>query len=392
MTGKPETSSGGKDGQQEKSRRREWWMLFLLAAAFAHLFIMTVLQLSGLGQTVPGPEPIPVEMKYAPEPPPKEELPEELASPLNFRKPLITVEEKVKVIRPQTAFAPPPPDVVLDMEASSGGLAMTLSVPSAIGGIVASGAGGGRVGEGLGPGNAMAAGAGTFAEYIGELREIGLDVVFVMDATGTMQWVIDDVKLRIRDIADVIRTLVPLTRFGVVAYRDRDKESRFVTRVQPLTLNISRVRRFLDNVPAFGGYDWPEAVDEGLRVAVQDSGWREPAKKVIILVGDAPPHDENLGAALSVVRSFRARNGTVTAVDVSADANLEIIAQRTGRPISELTAFNPRGVMREFAQIASAGGGDASTLKGETRVARRLAVLIFGERFAAETRLLLEDF
>jgi hypothetical protein len=48
--------------------------------------------------------------------------------------------------------------------------------------------------------------------------------------------------------------------------------------------------------------------------------------------------------------------------------------------------------MREFAKIASAGGGDAATLKGETRVARRLAVLIFGERFATETRLLLEDF
>ena len=92
------------------------------------------------------------------------------------------------------------------------------------------------------------------------------------------------------------------------------------------------------------------------------------------------------------MRGFRARNGTVTAVDVSADANLELIAQKTGRPISELTSFNPRGVMREFVKIAAAGGGDAATLKGETRVARRLAMLIFGERFARETRLLLEDF
>lgn len=392
MALRPDPSPDDHEDAQKASRRKEWWTLFLFAAAFAHLFVMTILQLSGLGRVVPAPEPIPVEMKYVPKPAPEEELPEELASPLNFRKPLITVEEKVKIIRPQTAFAPPPPDVTLDLEASSGGMATTLTVPSAFGGIVASGEGGGRVGEGLGPGNAMAAGAGTFAAYIGELRGIGLDVVFVMDATGTMQWVIDDVKLRIRDIADVIRTLVPLTRFGVVAYRDRDKESRFLTRIQPLTLNISRVRRFLDNVPAFGGYDWPEAVDEGLRVAVQNSGWREGAKKVIILVGDAPPHDEHLGSALAVVRGFRQRNGTVTAVDVSADANLELVARRTGRPISELTSFNPRGVMKEFAKIARAGGGDAATLKGETRVARRLAVLIFGERFAAETRLLLEDF
>lgn len=392
MAADDDQPSGQRKDQFSTLKRKEFWVLFLLAAAFAHMFVMTILQLSGLGQIVPGEEPIPVEMKYVPKPEPKEDEIEELESPLNFRKPLVVVDKKVKVIRPQTAFAPPPPDVVLDMEASSGGMSNILAVPSAFGGITATGEGGGRVGEGLGPGNAMAAGAGTFAEYIGELREIGLDVVFVMDATGTMQWVIDDVKLRIRDIADVIRTLVPLTRFGVVAYRDRDKESRFVTRIQPLTLNISRVRRFLENVPAFGGYDWPEAVDEGLRVAVANSGWREPAKKVIILVGDAPPHDEHLGAALSSVRSFRSRNGTVTAVDVSADANLELIAQKTGRPIEELTAFNPRGVMREFAKIASAGGGDAATLKGETRVARRLAVLIFGERFAAETRLLLEDF
>lgn len=392
MADNPNPTPSSAEEEAKSRKRKEFWTLFLVAAAFAHLFIMTVLQLSGLGQIVQGPEPIPVEMKFTPKPEPEEEEPEELENPLNFRKPLVTVDKKVKVIRPQTAFAPPPPDVTLDLEASSGGMATTLTVPSAFGGIVASGEGGGTAGEGLGPGNAMAAGAGTFAAYIGELREAGLDVVFVMDATGTMQWVIDDVKLRLRDIADVIRTLVPLTRFGVVAYRDRDKESRFVTRNQPLTLNVSRVRKFLDNVPAFGGYDWPEAVDEGLRVAVQSAGWREGAKKVIILVGDAPPHEEHLGSALSTVRKFRARNGTVTAVDVSADANLELVALRTGRPISELTSFNPRGVMREFAKIASAGGGDAATLKGETRVARRLAVLIFGERFATETRLLLEDF
>ncbi len=100
------------------NKRKEWWLLFLLAAAFAHFFIMTVLQLSGLGKIVQGPEPIPVEMKYAPKPEPEEEEHEELENPLNFRKPLVTVDKKVKVIRPQTAFAPPPPDVTLDLEAS----------------------------------------------------------------------------------------------------------------------------------------------------------------------------------------------------------------------------------------------------------------------------------
>ena len=46
-----------------------------------------------------------------------------------------------------------------------------------------------------------------------------------------------------------MRSLVPLARFGVVAYRDHD-DPEFLTRQQPLTFSVVKLRRFLDALEA----------------------------------------------------------------------------------------------------------------------------------------------
>ena len=177
---------------------------------------------------------------------------------------------------------------------------------------------------GFGRGNARD-GTGDFERFIGGLRELGLDVVFVIDATGSMGWLVDQVKDRVRLLADWIRQLVPVTRFGVVAYRDLDSPE-FVTRVLPLTLSARRVERFLEVLGTEGGGDIPEAVDAGLEAAIGEAGFRADAKRVIIVLGDAPPHAERLPAALSLASAFHAAGGTVTTVDTSFDANPRVAA------------------------------------------------------------------
>jgi Mg-chelatase subunit ChlD len=233
-----------------------------------------------------------------------------------------------------------------------------------------------------------AAAQGSFQEYVGGLRQAGLDVVFVIDATGSMGWLIEEVKERVRSLADWIRRLVPVTRFGVVAYRD-DDDPEFLVRVLPLTLSVAKVRGFLDRLEARGGGDIPEGVDAGLRAAIEKVGWRPDSKRVIVIVGDAPPHPEGLAPSLALAREFRARGGTVTTVDVSFDANPTIAAARLGKRVEELETLSRRGVMAEFLRIAEAGGGDGATLEGDARVVRQLAVLIFGQRWAEAVRPLL---
>jgi hypothetical protein len=316
-----------------------------------------------------------------PEPPPE---------PLRFRKVAHPrVRESLDLPREVVALAPPPADADLTEHAMGGGFGVEVLPAGSFPGLAIAGTGAGLAGSGLGAGNA-AAPEGTFQEYVGGLRQAGLDVVFVIDATGSMGWLIDDVKARVRALADWIRRLVPVTRFGIVAYRD-DGDPEFLTRVLPLTLNIGKVRRFLDHLEARGGGDIPEAVAAGLRAAISKPGWKGDSQKIIVIVGDAPPHPDDLETALASAREFRAKGGKVTTVDVSFDANPQIAANRLGKRVDQLETVQQRGVMPEFLRIATAGGGDASNLEGERRVVRQLAVLIFGQRWSEDVRPLLGD-
>jgi len=319
--------------------------------------------------------------------PPEEDLPREI---LHFRKPSHPrVRESEPVAREVLALAPPPLEVSPDERGASGGYSVTPASEAVRGTSAWGGAGGGVAFTGVGAGNARAP-TGTFEEYVGGMRQIGLDVVFVIDATGSMGWLIDEVKQRVHFLAQWIRELVPVTRFGVVAYRDED-DPEFLVRVQPLTLNASKVYRFLDDLEARGGGDVPEGLHAGLAAAVEQAGWKRDARRVIVALGDAPPRPERFEETLALARRFREQGGTLTIVDVSFDANPEIVARRLHKSVEELRTIDPRGVLPEFLTLAEAGGGDAATLQGETRVARRLAVLIFGQRWAKAVEPLLGD-
>ena len=50
---------------------------------------------------------------------------------------------------------------------------------------------------------------GGFGDYVGGLRKVGLDVVLVIDATDSMQFVIDTVKSRLSKLITSLRSMVP---------------------------------------------------------------------------------------------------------------------------------------------------------------------------------------
>jgi len=364
--------------------------LWLLASALLHALALVSLVVVRDLQPLPPPPPVPVKLLPPEPPPPEEPKPEPEFRPLQFRPAAPpAVREQVELPKEKLALAPPPPDAVITPEAAGGGLAIDRAGPSALGGFTLAGEGGGIAGMGIGRGNATGVG-GSFQQYVGELRQVGLDVVFVIDATGSMGWLISEVKDHVDAMAASIRRLVPVTRFGVVAYRDYD-DPEFVTLVEPLTLNVGRVHAFLDQLQARGGGDPPEAVDAGLQTAMQRAGWKADSKHVIVILGDAPPHPERMQATLDLARSFHAGGGTVTAIDVSFDANPKVAAARLHKRVEDLLTIERRGVMPEFQEIAKSGGGDASNLEGDRTITRSIAVLIFGKRWAEQVRPLLGD-
>lgn len=119
-----------------------------------------------------------------------------------------------------------------------------------------------------------------------------LDVLFLLDATGSMGDEIRQIQQTIASIAERINAFSPRPdlRFGLVAYRDHGDD--YVTRVYDFTSNLSDFQMRLAEVRADGGGDTPEALNEGLYEAIKGVTWSRDAVRLVFLVADAPPHIE----------------------------------------------------------------------------------------------------
>jgi len=119
-----------------------------------------------------------------------------------------------------------------------------------------------------------------------------IDVVFVLDTTGSMSGLIEGAKQKIWSIANTVATAQPrpIIRMGLVGYRDRG--DAYITKLTPLTDDLDAVYADLMKFEAGGGGDGPESVNQALAEAVAAQPWAEDANalRIIYLVGDAPPH------------------------------------------------------------------------------------------------------
>lgn len=119
-----------------------------------------------------------------------------------------------------------------------------------------------------------------------------VEVVFVLDTTGSMGGLIQAAKDKIWSIASTMAAAepAPRIRMGLVAYRDRGDD--YVTRLVDLTPDLDALHAALFQLQANGGGDAPESVNQALHEAVHAISWgQEPnAYRVVFLVGDAPPH------------------------------------------------------------------------------------------------------
>lgn len=122
-------------------------------------------------------------------------------------------------------------------------------------------------------------------------RPKNLDVVFVVDATGSMGDELEYLKAEVLDVIQKVKANnSPLVvRTGSVFYRDEGDE--YVTKVSQITGTIQTTVNFIKNQKADGGGDFPEAVHSALADAVQQLSWSDEAvARVMFLILDAPPH------------------------------------------------------------------------------------------------------
>lgn len=269
---------------------------------------------------------------------------------------------------------------------------------SGLGAGPGSGAGvGGGAGSGTGPGTGTGFGPGL-GGVLDEMRTKGLDVVFVIDATNSMESYIEQSKDRLRDIVAVVNGLVSGAkvddgvvgksgvRFGIVAFKDYgDEYGPETTRALPLTSDVAVLQKMLKSIVAGGGADEPEPHDEALKAATSSKmGWSRQRKSVIVMVTDATSHSLTRALAVNEARGFvKSFAGQINVIDTGGVIPREGAPQPTG----------PRKSVRADLQvIAQEGGGSAFLLQDDQAFWRHLIVSIFGQRFEQDIQQIIDTY
>jgi hypothetical protein len=118
-----------------------------------------------------------------------------------------------------------------------------------------------------------------------------LDMAFVVDTTGSMGPFLDAAR---RQMLEMIRSATAAAdvdlRLGLVEYRDHPPQDKLVYRTYPLDGSLATMQRTIAGLSASGGGDEPEAVLDGVLAACREMAWAPHARRLAVLVGDAPPH------------------------------------------------------------------------------------------------------
>ena len=161
----------------------------------------------------------------------------------------------------------------------------------------------------------------------GAARPDKLDLMFVIDTTGSMS---DEIRYLQSELRAIINAVTQRhggvdIRLGFVFYRDEGDD--YVTHSVDFSGDIGKQQGVLARQSANGGGDYPEAMDQALIRAVGHQ-WRSDAVKSLFLVADAPPHDNKFGRSWQAAEAARAKRIHITPIAASGVADKAEYAMR----------------------------------------------------------------
>lgn len=135
------------------------------------------------------------------------------------------------------------------------------------------------------------------------LQERRADIVFVVDTTGSMGSVIDNVKQNINTFVDVLSSNNISARLGLVTFKDIYEDGMYSTSNYGWFADSNAFKSALGGVSVGGGGDSPESAVDGLEEARRMT-YQQLSKKFIILVTDVDykegTHYDTPGDAISM--------------------------------------------------------------------------------------------
>lgn len=195
-----------------------------------------------------------------------------------------------------------------------------------------------------------------------------VDLAFVVDTTGSMGSLIAAAQNQMISMLEELTRAANINLWlGVVEYRDHPPQDNMLYKVYPLTEDLQKAQKAIRGLQATGGGDEPEAVLDGIVAACNELLWWKHSRRLIVLVGDAPPH--GVGAGGDSFREGCPCGETIESVTRLAEEK-RITIHALG-----LT----EAATRSFSTISSMTGGKFFSLQQVDKAIEALATLLKAE-------------
>ncbi len=148
-----------------------------------------------------------------------------------------------------------------------------------------------------------------------------VNIVFLIDTTGSMDIYIKGVKDRAIEFSDVLEEKGINYNLGLIGYGDLHEKEKPV--IFDMTNDVNKFKRNIDKLPEYYGGAVPEstldALEEGVKL-MQKSPLEEGSKNIFILITDAPPHIPSMaGNDVNDITNMLDENGITTYIVANKD-------------------------------------------------------------------------
>src|SRR5262249_4428974 len=166
-----------------------------------------------------------------------------------------------------------------------------------------------------------------------------VDVLFLLDVTGSMESSIDGVKTSIKAFVAQFQAYKMDPHVGLIAFRDRtanEEPQMLLFNDQLFTNDPDCFSNAVGKLVAAGGGDTPERVLDSLVLGAQQTFRTDAGRKVLVLITDAPPKipDKDTPSVDAAVLALRQHKITALyfIVNDADKATFDDIRQKSGIP------------------------------------------------------------
>jgi Mg-chelatase subunit ChlD len=197
-----------------------------------------------------------------------------------------------------------------------------------------------------------------------QYQSVPLDILFIMDTTGSMSDEIERLKATIEIINLNLGSLSskPKVRFGMVLYRDQGDD--YDTRIVPFTADLAAFQKQLAKVDADGGGDDPEDLQAALKAAVKSMAWDPAGIRLAFIITDAAPHLDYPDETYTYVNAAQDAKKLGIKIFTVGTGGLELPGELVLRQISQYTYA--KYIFLTYGEEGESSGGAPGSVSHHT--------------------------